>query len=402
MNNALFERRTHRLGVGLFFFISLAAAQEPSLRLSVRNPSNIDRPQEPVVVAWPEVVRGLSKLTSPSVVVTGENGRALLTQVDDLDADGTPDELVFVADFKAGEERSFMVRQGPKPTHIASPPVRSDAGNWKKSPGGPVSVDDDDGPGLLRSQSTYVFDGIGWESELTGYRLYLDERNAIDIQGKRIPGLYWNFIGSSGVDYQADAEWGMDVLHVGPALGVGGFGFWHGDSVVKPIVLERRRTRIIARGPVRAVVRVDYHGWKVGEERINATSIYTIYGGEPFTEHRLTVEGLKPRTVATGIVKHAASKVSWDGANGVLTSAGDQSRSGEWLRMSVHVRPADVEKTTADTWNDLLLLRLPEDVPLKYVISNRWGNEWKRRGDEPLTDAIVARMAIPLGIRIAH
>lgn len=391
----------NRAIVGSFIAgISLVALGQPrEFRLQMLNPSVIARPQEPVVVAWSEVVRGLPGLSSSSVVVLSEKGRQLMSQVDDLDADGTPDELVFVADFKEGEKREFILKPGPTSTNIPSPPVRTDAGNWRKSPEGPVSVDDDDGPGLSRAQSTYVFDGIGWESELTGYRLYLDERNALDIQGKRIPGLYWNYIGSSGVDYQADAAWGMDVLHVGPALGCGGFAFWNGDSVVKPIDLERRRTRIIARGPVRVVVRVDYRGWKVGAEGIDATSIYTMYGGESFTEHRLIVAGDKPRTIATGIVKHAASKISWD-TTGILSSAGHQSRSGEYMRMAIHVRPQDVAKVTADAWNDLVLLTLPRVGGLRYVISNLWGNEWSEagRGHGPLTAVIAARLSQPIGI----
>jgi hypothetical protein len=247
-----------------------------------------------------------------------------------------------------------------------------------------------------------VFDGIGWESELTGYRLYLDERNALDIQGKRVPGLYWNYIGSSGVDYQADADWGTDVLHVGPALGVGGFGFWNADSVVKPIDLQRRRTRIIARGPVRVVVRVEYHGWKVGSEWLDATSIYTMYGGEPFTEHRLAVAGERPRVIATGIVKHAAGKVSWDGANGVLTSTGNQSRSGGGLSMSIHARPSDVQKATADAWNDLLLLTVSAGHSLRYVVSNRWEGELTRaaQSEREAAERIRARLGSPLQVVI--
>lgn len=393
------DQQVGRIVIALTALAYSGLSQHQEMRVRIHNQATIDRPHEPVVVAWSEVGRGLPELGPSSVVVVAENGRQLMSQVDDLDADGKPDELVFVADFKGGEERTFVLKPGPKSTNIPIPPVRTDAGNWRKSPKGPVSVNDDDGPGLLRSQSTYVFDGIGWESELTGYRLYLDERNALDIQGKRIPGLYWNFIGSSGVDYQADAEWGMDVLHVGPALGVGGFGFWHGDSVVKPLDLERRRTRIIARGPVRVVVRVDYRGWKVGNERLDVTSIYTMYGGEPFTEHRLSVSGGRPRTIATGIVKHAAAKVSWN-ATGILSSAGHQSRSGEYLRMAIHVRPLDVTKVTADAWNDLVLLTLPKDGALRYVVSNRWGNEWEeaRRGDGPLSAAIASRVLHPLDI----
>lgn len=373
-----------------------ARAQVSEISVTVTNPSSFVRRQEPVTVPWSMVAQGLPGVVGRSVTVTGDDSRLYLVQVDDLDADGTPDELVFVADFAAKQTRTFVIKAGPAPVTPA-PPVRTDAGNWKKTANGAVPVDDDDGPGLLRAQSSYRFDGIGWESELTGYRLYLDERNALDIQGKRLPGLYWNFMGSSGVDYQADANWGMDVLHVGPALGSGGFAFWSGDSVVKPFDVQRRRTRILARGPVRVVIRVEYTGWKVGAERVDATSIYTMYGGESFTEHTLTVRGSSTRMMAAGLVKHAAAKVTWNVDAGVLSSEGKQSRSGEWLRMAIHVRPEDVQKVTKDQWNDLILMKSKPGGTIRYAVSNRWAGEKNAATKDSQADIwIGARLTAPL------
>ena len=392
------KRRFVVLVLGL---MSAGVAQEKKATLSVTNISSISRRQEPVVVPWKLVQLALPGHAEQSVLVADEQGRFMMTQIDDLDADGVPDELVFVTDMKPQQVREFLLMPGPTPTNLPAPPVRTDAGNWKRSDKGPESIDDDNGAGLLRAQSTYRFDGIGWESEVTGYRVYLDERNAVDIQGKRIPGLYWNYIGASSVDYQADAVWGMDVLHVGPALGVGGFAFWSSDSVVKPLVLDRRRARVIARGPVRAVVRIDYEGWQVGNDRLNVVSHFTIYAGERMTAHRVTLLNGGVRTIATGIVKHQAGKIRWDPSMGMLVSEGAQSRSGEDLTMAIHVDPEVVDRVTADEWSDLLLLKLQAGEPVEYLISNWWDGEpegvsaWTLNGT---TESAKNRLKSPLQI----
>ena len=355
------KRRFVVLVLGL---MSAGVAQEKKATLSVTNISSISRRQEPVVVPWKLVQLALPGHAEQSVLVADEQGRFMMTQIDDLDADGVPDELVFVTDMKPQQVREFLLMPGP-------------------------------------AQSTYRFDGIGWESEVTGYRVYLDERNAVDIQGKRIPGLYWNYIGASSVDYQADAVWGMDVLHVGPALGVGGFAFWSSDSVVKPLVLDRRRARVIARGPVRAVVRIDYEGWQVGNDRLNVVSHFTIYAGERMTAHRVTLLNGGVRTIATGIVKHQAGKIRWDPSMGMLVSEGAQSRSGEDLTMAIHVDPEVVDRVTADEWSDLLLLKLQAGEPVEYLISNWWDGEpegvsaWTLNGT---TESAKNRLKSPLQI----
>ena len=109
-------------------------------------------------------------------------------------------------------------------------------------------------------------------------------------RGKRQPGLHWQWIGESGVDYQLDAAWGTDVLHVGTALGVGGIAFLVNDTVSKPWTstpsgaASSRAARSGASSV--SITRVG----RSGRKKTDVTSIFTIYAGERITEHRVTSE----------------------------------------------------------------------------------------------------------------
>jgi len=380
-----------------------STAHSQSAEIKVTNPSNISRPKEPVIVLWSQLPNN-GGLQGKPLKLTDEKGMSVPFQIDDLNQDGTQDELTFQSDFLPKQQRSFSLTISSSGELWKNHP-HTDAANWKKIDTVYRSIDDDDGPGLLRSQSSYRFDGVGWESELVGYRVYLDERNSVDIQGKRKPGLQWNYIGASSVDYQQDSYWGMDVLHVGPALGVGGIALWAGDSAVKPYLLDRRRCRIIARGPVRAVVRVDYFGWKLGTGRVDLTSLFTIYSGDRATEHQVFLSpGASSRTLATGIVKHAKAKATWDGQQSRLSTFGPQSRANDELLMSLHFNRNDVLKKTEDAINHLVLLRLESNSSIRFVISSRWKGEkdvsWSDKDLEDFDMSIWRRLHEPLNIRV--
>lgn len=381
----------------MVFFLSLTAPAQ-QVEITVTNPSEVPRINEPVVVPWGEVG---GRIGTSSVQLTDDHGQMMAVQIDDLDFDGNPDEVAFAADFKPGETRTFLVSAADRKQTFSS---RTDAQNYKRIDGVLKAVDDDDVAGTGRERRAYRFDGVGWESELVGYRLYLDERNATDIQGKRIPGLYWKWIGESGVDYQLDAFWGMDVLHVGPALGIGGIGFWVGDSVQKPLVLDRQRTRIVARGPVRAVVRVEYSGWEAGGDKVDVTSQFVIFAADRVSEHNVVLQKSRfPKTLVTGIVRHDSSTVAWDPKQGALTSTGRQARSGDVLLMAIHAIPSTVSAKKSDTVNDLLLVPLERGKPVRFLIWSYWqgeaGSPWTDREMQEFMASTSRRLGEPLKIR---
>lgn len=385
----------------LSFFLCCASLHAQQVEIVVTNPSSAARTNEPVVIPWSSV-HGKFDTAAPSLSLTDDGGKAIPVQIDDLNFDGKEDELTFVANFDPEQMRKFTLLPDVRSKEF---PARTEARNYKRVDGVLRSIDDDDVPGTGRERKAYRFDGVGWESEVVGYRLYLDERNATDIQGKRIPGLYWNWIGESGVDYQLDAFWGMDVLHVGPALGIGGIGFWIGDSVKKPLVLDRQRCRIVARGPVRAVVRNSYFGWDLGGEKVDVTSQFSIYAGDRISEHKVILDrSSSARTLVTGIVKHDSTKIVWNAKQGYLFTLGHQSRANDTLFMALVVDPSKVKRKSSDQYNELLLLNIERGKPISILLTSYWqgetGRMWSQAEIEEFLESTVRRMAEPMVIEI--
>src|SRR4030095_11382575 len=90
-----------------------------------------------------------------------------------------------------------------------------------------------DYPGRTAAKFTMKFDGLGWESERTAWRIYFDQRNAIDIWGKRRPGLYLEMFGAPEYVYNEESPFGRDIYRIGDALGIGSVGALGDGNVVK-------------------------------------------------------------------------------------------------------------------------------------------------------------------------
>ncbi len=115
-----------RIMMVFFVALSLFRLQSPAVTASqvvtvtVRNPIDIPRPGETVVLQAAELRRLLSVEDVRRVHIRDErSGQDLLTQAVDTNDDGAFEELVFQADFAPKEIRKFVlsvgVRQVPHP-----------------------------------------------------------------------------------------------------------------------------------------------------------------------------------------------------------------------------------------------------------------------------------------------
>ena len=162
-----------------------AASQIKVIKLAVTNPSPLARPSENIAIPV-SALRAIAKdFTAGTVIVTtseaatrDQDARTLQTtelpsQADDLDGDGKWDELAFQIDLKPHQTRIVTLAYGDAPTiqRLRSQyPQRTDA------------------------RFAAHYEGPGWESEETAWRIYFDKRNAIDLFGKRRPGLYLDLL----------------------------------------------------------------------------------------------------------------------------------------------------------------------------------------------------------------
>ncbi|MDT5121497.1 MAG: hypothetical protein QOC96_979 [Acidobacteriota bacterium] len=290
------------LSIKLLSLIFLLGATLPAsavprikvLKLAVTNPTEQLRAHENIIVSVAALKRIAPDFKASAIIVTtsdavtlDEDARTLETtevpsQADDLDGDGTLDEIAFQIELKPKQTRIVTIAYGD-PSAIAR--LRSDY------------------PKRTHAKFTQRFEGMGWESDTTAWRIYFDKRNAIDLYGKRRPGLYLEMFGTPEYDYHEESPFGRDIYKIGDAIGIGSVAALVDGKVVKVADVDERSWRIVADGPVRSIVELRYKGWAVGGRKVNLTSRITQWAGEHGFEHRITAEGADGLTFVTGIVR---------------------------------------------------------------------------------------------------
>ncbi len=265
------------------------------LKLAVTNPTDEARLHENIVVSVADLKRIAPDFRAGDVIVTtsdaatlAEDVRTIQTtelpsQADDLDGDNTYDELSFQIELKPKQTRIVSIVYGETATMQR---LRSDY------------------PKRTAAKFTMKFDGLAWESEANAWRIYFDQRNAIDFYGKRRPGLYLEMFGAPEYVYNLESPLGRDIYRIGDAIGIGAVAALVDGKVVKVSDVAERKWRIVNAGPVRVIVELTYKGWKVGGREVNLTSRMTQWAGKHGFEHRITATGADGLTLVTGVVRH--------------------------------------------------------------------------------------------------
>ncbi|MDP8982968.1 MAG: glycoside hydrolase family 88 protein [Acidobacteriota bacterium] len=263
-----------------------------TIKLAITNPSSESRLAEDITVSVPELVRIAPDFKAGAVVVTTSDAvtleqdartlqtRELASQADDLGGDGKYDEIAFQIDLKPRQTRIVTLAYGDAATVArlrGAYPRRTDA----------------------RFASRY--EGPGWESEFTAWRIYFDKRNAIDLFGKRRPGLYLEMFGSPEYVYHLESPLGRDIYDIGSAIGAGSVAAMADGKIIRVSDVGERSWRIVCVGPVRSIVEITYKGWKTGAGSVDLVSRFTQWAGEHGFEHRITVANAAGLTLVTGL-----------------------------------------------------------------------------------------------------
>jgi unsaturated chondroitin disaccharide hydrolase len=296
----------------------LPARAEPGikvLKLAVTNPSNDLRQAEDIVVSVaslkhvaPDFKPGSVMVTTSEAATLDQDARAIYatelpSQADDLDGDGKYDEIAFQIDLKPRQTLIVTIAYGDPATmaHLrAQYPKRTDAKFAKR------------------------YEGPGWESELTAWRLYFDKRNAIDLFGKRRPGLYLDMFGSPEYVYHMESPFGRDIYDIGDAIGPGGVAALVDGKVAKIAEVAERKWCVITAGPVRSIIEIEYKGWAVAGRTVDVVSRITQWAGEHGFEHRVTIVNGEGLTFVTGVPKKKEIPLVASGETGVLATWGHQ------------------------------------------------------------------------------
>lgn len=231
-------------------------------------------------------------------------------------------------------------------------------------------------PGNFRDHSYYIkYEGPGWESDKVAFRFYLDNRNAIDVFGKKTSDIVLPAVGVDGFDnYHKMADWGMDNMKVGKALGIGTIAIWDGTNAIRVEKKDKIICSIPADGKVRSQVKTIYKGWDANGVKCDLTSLISIDAGSRASHMELFVDK-NIDNLATGInkIKDIELIVSHEKSNkwSYIASFGLQSLNKDMQGLAIFVRTKQVKEITSDDLNHVVVLK-PENGYVEYYFMPTW------------------------------
>lgn len=263
-------------------------------------------------------------------------------------------------------------------------------------------------PGSFTDHSYYIkYEGPGWESDKVAFRFYLDNRNAIDVFGKKTTGIVLPSVGVDGFDnYHQMSPWGMDNMKVGKALGIGSIASWDGTKAVRVDKKDSTSCYIQADGKIRSQIKTIYYGWEANGVKCNLTSLISIDAGSRASRMELITDKTIPN-IATGIIKSKNTEliVSNDKNNewSYIATFGKQSLNDDMQGLAVFAKTKQIKEIASDELNHVLILT-PANNYVEYYFMPTWelDNEPVKTKDDFMKciNEVLNRLNNPINIKV--
>lgn len=362
------------------------SAQEHTVKVVLDTPAKTAQTDKPMVVRLSDV-EGLNFRVRSAVVKIG--GKEVASQLDDMDGDGQSDELCFVCDQEKGQKLAYEITFSARSSQTTYPArVYADMMLNDKKGKHPLFTRLE-APGDSYLYSDLYHHGAAFESELTAYRIYFDERQNIDIYGKQNRQLELRETGFYATAEQMAAGYGCDVLWAGSSVGCGSLKLWDGQKPVNWTAVKTRGQRLVASGPVRTVVEVTDLGCEVGAaEPYDVRTVYTLWAGHREVEVDVWLDRpVKTPFLCTGVQKIGNSEEAFS-KNGGVKSEGFVTKEGlaaswgadypemgkkevyppEAVGLAVSVPQEFVSTTLTDELNYLVVIGKPGQQHFRYHV----------------------------------
>jgi hypothetical protein len=155
----------------------------------------------------------------------------------------------------------------------------------------------------------FPYEGIGWENELIGYRLYIDERSIPDVFGKKTPGIALPKMDYRN-KYHEMSDWGMDAMHVGPSQGIGGLGIIRDGKLTRFGKSAKVRAEVIRKEGNQVAFNIIHNQVPLDAGKLGSVSTrYSMRTGSPLTFVHVKKANLGSNRFASGLVWHKDSRL---------------------------------------------------------------------------------------------
>jgi hypothetical protein len=374
--------------IALLLASSLAAA--PGAAVTVRNPIDLARPAETIVLPVAELHTMLTFKDAREIHVRPEGSdKDLLIQAVDTNDDGKYEELLFQADLAPHQTRVFLLTAGDRQL---------------------ARVEDYKTYGRFVRERR---DDFAWENDRIAHRMYGKEletwpqepltSSSVDVWSKHTPKLVindWYMMD----DYHKEHGQGGDFYAAGKTRGDGGTGIWV-DGKLYPSA-NFRDTRVYAVGPIRVLFELTYEAWTAGGARVSEKKRISLDAGHNLDrfETSYTIDGNAANLMnAAGIRKLKATAIQSDKEHGWMRTWEDVKEGPSQLGQAVLADPATIASFTEDDLNYIMLTRIEPGRPcVTYAgFATTLGADFHTRAewDRYVTDS-AARLLAPIEIKL--
>ncbi|HEU4931937.1 MAG TPA: DUF4861 family protein [Pyrinomonadaceae bacterium] len=337
--------------------------QQTQLTVTAVNKLNIARQSETIELTA-QALAPLGEKDLMKLHVRDSSGKEVLSQAVDTDYDDyhKPDVLIFQADFKPNETKTFTVVAGSKREYS-----RED----------------------FRAYGRFVrerFDDFAWENDLVAHRTYGKAlitwkgepltSSAIDIWSKRTSKLVindWYMVDN----YHVDHGDGVDAYSAGPTRGCGGNGIWTKGQLYIPTNFVD--SRVLTNGPIRVMFELVYEPFDVNGVKVSQVLRVSLDAGSQLNHFRASYQapsGSDSLALAVGLKKVKGAQKHLNAERGWFTIWEPVEKNLGMQGLAILVDPRAFEGVTEDSRNHLVVLKPGITAPVSY-----WaGFAWDRAG----------------------
>lgn len=214
--------------------------------------------------------------------------------------------------------------------------------------------------------------GAVLENPFLAIRVYMDNRQSVDLYLKQTPRLELDHTGFYSTKEQVDSGYGCDVLFAGQSVGMGSF---RGYEDGKPTLIENPETRkqtVIDDH----TIQIHDKNWMHNGHPIQMTQTYTARPDAREIDVEVQLEGYQPDDLfCTGVQKIETANEGFIDPKGVAGSWGvnvpDKSQE-EWtetIGLGIKICPCCLVEAKEDDLNYLFILKPNKEGKIRYTIT---------------------------------
>ena len=223
---------------------------------------------------------------------------------------------------------------------------------------------------LLDMYNSIYGHGAVIENPWVAYRVYMDNRQSLDLYVKATPRLELDVTGFYTTPEQMEEGYGCDVLWAGKSIGAGSFRGWQGKPVTIDSVGSRTQSVIDS-----STVEVTDTDWMFNGHPIRMRQTYSVLPDSRDLYVTVKLEGYEPEDVfATGVQKLETDNSGFIRPEGKAASWGsnvpdkNHPEITEQVGLGIIVNPVNVVGALEDDLNYLFLLKPDASGEISYRV----------------------------------